>query len=110
VHDENVGLGCKIEHGKFTHSYEAEVTYGKENTSGFMNSPVSLTMGGEYDLNDKTNVDYTMRIASDISYNQNVSHELSDKCSLTITQAFDSQNIEGKEPAYKLGFGFNYKL
>jgi len=110
MHEETFGLGCKVDHGSFTHSYELETAFGKDNTCGVMNSPISLVMGGDYKLNDKTNVDYTMRIASDISYNQNVEHELSEKCSLTVGQSFDSANIEGKEPAYKLGFGLNYKL
>lgn len=109
--EESVGLGCMVDHGKFTHSYEAEIGFGEGNsTTGVAGSPVQIVMGGEYDLNDKTNVDYTMRIAKEISYNQNVSHDLTDKCSMTLSQAFDSEKLSGKEPSYKLGFGFDYKI
>lgn len=41
----------------------------KSATAGFQGGPVSLIMGGDYELNDKTNVDYTMRIGGSIEYN-----------------------------------------
>lgn len=111
LHDETFSAGCKVDHGKFCHSYEAEMGFGEGSaTSGFQGGPVSLIMGGEYELNDKTNVDYTMRVANTVEYNQNVEHELSDKLKMTLTQSFDSGNLDAKEPAYKLGFTFDYKL
>lgn len=108
--EETVGAGCMIAHGSFAHSYEAEFGYGEKSSEGFYGSPVHVVMGGDYKLSDKTNVDYTMRLSNDITYNQTVSHELNDKLSVNVGQAFDSANLKTKEPAHKLGFSFDYKL
>lgn len=100
-----------IEHGKFTHTYEGQIGYGeKSKKAGFQGYPVSLLMGGEYKLNDNTDVNYSMKIAEHVEYGQTVAHKLNDKLKVSVNQEFDSSKMTTPEPIYKMGFAFDYTL
>lgn len=106
---ESAGIGCSIEHEKFTHSYEATFSWAK-NASGFMGSPISVVGGGDYDLSKATSLGYTWTLGSGYAYNQSTSHKLNDNWTVAANQAFDSERLSTKQPAYDVGFGVTYTL
>jgi len=109
VLEKTAGLGCSIEHEKFTHSYEGTFNWGS-GAEGLMGSPISFVGGGEYDLSKASSLGYTWTLGKNWAYNQTVDHKLDEHWTVSATQAFDSERLSGKQPAYDLGFSATYKL
>ena len=107
--EKTAGLGCSIEYAEFTHSYEGVFGWEKD-FKGFMDSPVSIVGGGEYELSKATTLGYTWTAAEHISYNQSVSHKLENNWTVSVNQAYDGKRLGTKQPAYDIGFGVTYKL
>lgn len=106
---KTAGTGCSIEHDKFTHSYEATFGWG-QGAEGFLGSPLSFVGGGEYDLSKASSLGYTWSLGKTWAYNQTVDHKVDDHWTVSATQAFDSDRLSTKQPAYDLGFAVTYKL
>ena len=106
---QTAGMGCSIEHDSFTHSYEAVYDWTKD-AKGIKGTPVSIIGGGDYDLSKQTGLSYNWFIGETWNYNQPVAHKMTDNWSVSANQAFDAGRLNGKQPAYDLGFSLTYKL
>jgi len=106
---QTAGMGCSIEHDSFTHSYEAVYDWTKD-AKGIKGTPVSIIGGGDYDLSKQTGLSYNWFIGETWNYNQSVAHKMTDNWSVSANQAFDAGRLNGKQPAYDLGFSLTYKL
>lgn len=106
---QTAGMGCSIEHDSFTHSYEAVYDWTKD-AKGIKGTPVSIIGGGDYDLSKQTGLSYNWFIGETWNYSQSVAHKMTDNWSVSANQAFDAGRLNGKQPAYDLGFSLTYKL
>ena len=106
------GLGCSLDKDDFSHSYELEVDMDEGKEDGIQGTPAKLIAGGEYELNDKCNVGYTLVVGKHIAFNMANEHKIDDKLSMTFIQQFEGEELEKKgiKPAYNFGVEFAYKM
>jgi len=110
--NSTVGIGCSIDHESYSHSYEGTADLGADAKPGVAGTPVTIVGGGEYELSKKHSVNYTFTLGNTFQFNQTIEHNVDDKWTVAVNQAFDTECLEKdrKKPAYDFGVGVTYKL
>ena len=91
------------------HSFEAVYGWDK-GFQGISGQPFALRGGVEYELSDQTSVQASGDWGASYSVSNEVTHKVDRNWTVSCTQSFDADNLNGKCSPYHIGFAASYKL